>query len=227
VAVLAGAGFVLIPFDGALSEAAGAFRQEVLGGDLRRELEALQQYGQGAITLLVAWAIWLLDRARRRRLLDWAAGALLAAAVAYPAKMLVGRPRPKFGDPGVFLGPFGAYPIDAEVGVRHAWEVWAGISSDLWSMPSTHTVFAVVMSVALASLYPALRPLAVVMAALVGVSRVIFGAHYPSDVLIGAAIGLGAAAPAMALRWGSRPRHGAERAGALGSGTPAGGVGRD
>jgi membrane-associated phospholipid phosphatase len=197
-------GVALIPFDGALSRAAIEFRQNSLGGDLRRELEALQQYGQGAITLLVVWAIWLLDRGRRARLLDWGAAALVAMLAANGLKMLIGRPRPKFDDPAVFLGPFGAYPIDETVGVRHAWEIGSGISSDLWSMPSSHTVFAVVMSVALATLYPGLRPLAVVMAVLVALGRVLFGAHYPSDVLIGGAVGLAVAWPAMAGGWGRR-----------------------
>lgn len=197
-------GLAVIPFDGALSRAAVEFRQNSLGGDLRRELEAIQQYGQGATTLLVVWAIWLLDRRQRARLLDWGAAALVGMLAANAMKMLIGRPRPKFDDPGVFLGPFGVYPIDETVGVRHAWEVWTGISSDLWSMPSSHTVFAAVMSVALASLYPGLRPLAVVMAVLVGLGRVLFGAHYPSDVLIGGAVGLAIAWPAMHWAWGRR-----------------------
>lgn len=201
--VLAGLGLACIPFDGPISHAVTAFRENILGGDIRRELESLQQYGQGAVTLLVAWAIWLLDPPRRRRLLDWLLAVLIAAAVTLPMKMLIGRPRPKFDDPGYFCGPFGAYPLGHETGVRHAWEVWAGISSDLWSMPSSHTVYAVVMSVFLATVYPRLRPLAVLMAILVAVSRVLFGAHYPSDVLVGAAVGLAVAAVVM-----RQQRHG-------------------
>lgn len=192
---LAAFGLACIPLDGPISDAAVAFGEDMLGGDVRRELESLQQYGQGAVTLLVAWAIWLLDHRRRRRLLDWVVAALLAAAVAFPLKMLIGRPRPRFDDPRHFLGPFGAYPLGEDVGVRHAWEFWAGISSDLWSMPSSHTVFAVVMSVVLGVWYPRLRPLVVVMALLVAVSRVLFGAHYVSDVCVGAAVGLLVAVP--------------------------------
>ena len=192
---LVGASLVLMPFDGAISHAAIAFRENTLGGDIRRELESLQQYGQGATTILVVWAIWLLDPHRRKRLLDWLVAVLIAAAVTMPMKMLIGRPRPKFDDPGFFLGPFGAYPLGPDTGVRHAWEFWTGISSDLWSMPSSHTVYAVVMSVFLATVYPRLRPLAITMAVLVAVSRVLFGAHYLSDVLVGAAVGLLVAVP--------------------------------
>lgn len=197
-------GLACIPLDGPVSDAAIAFREHTLGGDVERELGALQQFGQGAMTLLAAWAIWLVDPKRRRRLLDWVAAVVLAALIAYPAKMLIGRPRPKFHDPGYFSGPFGAYPLGEEVGVRHGWEVWADISSDLWSMPSSHTVYAVVAAMVLAAMYPRLRPLAVVMAILVGVSRVLFGAHYPSDVLIGASIGVVAGACAMRRYLGVR-----------------------
>lgn len=202
--VLIGAGLALISSDGAISRAVVGFQERSLGGDIRRELHALQQYGQGAVTLLVAWAIWLGDPGRRRRLLDWMAAAAVAGGAAFGLKMLIGRPRPKFDDPGHFLGPFGAYPIDERVGVRHAWEVWAGISSDLWSMPSSHTVFAAVMSVVLWTLYPRLKPLGVLMIVVVGTGRVVFGAHYVSDVLVGAGVGLLAATAAVRGCWGER-----------------------
>lgn len=185
----------LIPFDGAVSRWAVSLRQDHLGGDVVRELEALQQYGQGAVTLLVAWALWLLQPRLRRRLLDWLLAVMIAALVGFPAKMLIGRPRPKFDDPEHFLGPFGAYPVSHDVGVRHAWEVGSGISSDLWSMPSSHTLYAVVMSSMLWVWFPRVRPLAVTMAAVVGVSRVLFGAHYLTDVLLGGALGVLIAVP--------------------------------
>ena len=185
----------LVPLDGAISRWAVDLRENHLGGDVVRELEALQQYGQGAVTLLVAWAIWLLEPGLRRRLLDWVLAIGLASVIGYPAKMLIGRPRPKFDDPEQFLGPFGVYPVSEEVGIRHAWELGSGISSDLWSMPSSHTVFAVVMSSMLWVWYPRLRPIAVVMAVVVGTSRVLFGAHYATDVLVGGVLGVMIAVP--------------------------------
>ncbi len=174
-------------WDGPISDAARSIN---LGGDLRRELEAFQQYGQGGAILLVILLIWTLDPPRRRRLLDYALALGATALVVMPMKLLIGRPRPKFDDPGEILGPLGVYPINDEVGLRHAWEVGSGISSDLWSMPSSHTAYAVVMSVFLSVLYPKIRPIAVGLALLVGGCRVLFGAHYPSDVLIGGGVGL-------------------------------------
>ena len=193
----------LVPFDGAISGWAATAKLK-LGGDLRRELEMLQQYGDLATLLLTAAIVALLDRAQRHRLWDLAVAAVFTSIVVTAMKMLVGRPRPEFGDPLYFLGPLGSYPIDAKVGVRHAWEFWAGISSKLWSMPSSHTSAAVVLSVFLCRLYPRIRPLAIAMPVLVGACRVLFTSHYPSDVAVGAMVGLAAARPAIEGLWGTR-----------------------
>jgi len=192
---------VLLPYDAGLSAWAGSLS---IGGDLRREIEYIQQFGGITSIALVAIAIWLLDPARRGRLLDWLAAAAGSGLVILALKMLIGRPRPKLGHPEMFLGPFGAFPLGPDVGVRHAWEFWAGISSDLWSMPSSHTASAVVMAVALGWLYPRLRPLMIAMPIAVGLSRVLVGAHYPSDIVAGAAVAYVIARRAMARRWGMR-----------------------
>lgn len=173
-----------------------------MGGDLRRELEAAQQYGQLLSSLLIALIIWLQDPARRRQLADWAAAFAVAGVTCWLLKALVGRPRPKFGDPAYFLGPFGEYPIDSKVGVRHAWEFWSGISSDLWSMPSSHTVYACIMAVAVGRMYPRLAPLVAIIAGIVGFGRIATVAHYPTDVALGAALGAAIARLSMTRRWG-------------------------
>ncbi len=71
-------------------------------------------------------------------------------------------------------------------------------------MPSSHTAYAVVMTVFLSSLYPRLRPLTISLAALVGVCRVVLGAHYPSDVVAGAVLGYVVARRAFTGGWGER-----------------------
>ena len=177
------------PYDGMVMRGA-LWLKAHLGGDVKRQLEWLQEYGQFSCIAIVALVVWLLDPPRRRRLLDLLRGVLLTAAIVVPAKMLVGRPRPKFDDPGVLLGPFGAYPLAPGKGIHHAWEVGSGISSDLWSMPSSHTAYAAVLSVFLAVLYPRLRWLALGFAVIVALCRVLFTSHYASDVLVGGAFGL-------------------------------------
>jgi undecaprenyl-diphosphatase len=70
---------------------------------------------------------------------------------------------------------------------------------DRYSFPSGHTLHAVCFTVIGVSHVPALAPLLVPFAALVAVSRVVLGLHYPSDVLAGAALGAGLAAGALAI----------------------------
>jgi undecaprenyl-diphosphatase len=62
---------------------------------------------------------------------------------------------------------------------------------DEFSFPSGHTLQAVGFTVVALAWYPALAPLLLGFTALVAVSRVVLGLHYPSDVL--AAIGIGGA----------------------------------
>jgi membrane-associated phospholipid phosphatase len=188
--LLAAAG--VYPFDHDLSVWMGHLGSS-MGGDLKRELVVWGQYGQATWLIVVAIGFVLLVPWRWRRVLDLLAAAGLTWVLAFGIKIAAGRPRPKFDDPWVILGPLGQYPVNAEAGVRHAWEVWAPISSDIWSMPSSHTAFAVMLSVFIAAMAPRLRVLAVVLAAIVALSRVMLGAHYPSDVLVGAAVGLACA----------------------------------
>lgn len=207
----------LWPLDGWLGVVMGGWR-ESLPGDIRRELGALQQFGQGGSIILTVLVVLSLDRAGARRLWDWGAALAVTAAVVYPMKTLVGRPRPGLGAgegggegatgvfyaPDVVLGPLGVHPFGEPVGFRHAWEFWAGISADLWSMPSAHTAYAVVMAVFLGTAYPRVAWLVWLLAVLVGVARVIFGAHYPTDVVAGAAIGAAAGMVAVRGEFGQR-----------------------
>lgn len=180
--------YFLQPLDGPINRALSDLR---LPGDIRRELGTLQQYGQGLTIVVAAAIIFLLDQRRRYRLLDL--GLLVAALglTTTAAKLLVGRPRPVLDDPNTFLGPLGMYPLerDGTVFLAHAWDLGKPISSDLWSMPSSHTAFAVGFSVFLAGLYPRLVWLVVPLAALVGFSRTFLDAHWATDVIVGAALG--------------------------------------
>ncbi|MFE3031823.1 phosphatase PAP2 family protein [Streptomyces canus] len=118
-----------------------------------------------------------------------AAAGLSALAVAQLVsnglcKQLAGRPRP----------PAHWIPHD-EVADR----------PDSSSFPSGHTAAAVAFTAAVAPTWPAAGALCALPATMVAVERVQSGAHYPSDVVGGAVIGLAGAwlarrAPALWLR---------------------------
>jgi undecaprenyl-diphosphatase len=91
-------------------------------------------------------------------------------------KVICGRARPKllFGD--------NVYGFS-----------WGATQADYWSFPSGHATTAAALATALFLLWPRGLPLYVVAALLVMASRIILDAHYTSDVIAGAAIGVAAA----------------------------------
>lgn len=193
-AVIACVGFALaaacLPLDphaAALASKLQPGNAWALGGDLKRELEFVQQFG-AVTSCVIAWvAILLLDPVRRVRLAPFLAASLATVLTVNALKMLLGRPRPKLGAPFELTPPWDTHQIvDGATSVaRHAWE-----TSQLWSFPSSHTSAAAVLAVFLAQMYPRLRPLAIGLACTVAAARVILFAHYPSDVVAGATIGL-------------------------------------
>jgi len=69
-------------------------------------------------------------------------------------------------------------------------DIWlTGKPLDKFSFPSGHTLHAVVFCVVMINYYPQLAIIAVPFTTLVGLSRVVLGLHYPSDVLAGALLG--------------------------------------
>jgi len=99
-----------------------------------------------------------------------AAGSAVAAGVLifHKIKKVVGRIRPKDIEP-------------------HCWA--RIVTSDRFSFPSGHSTTAFAVALSLGSFYPEARPLLLVLAANVAVSRVIVGMHFLSDVLVGSGMG--------------------------------------
>lgn len=66
------------------------------------------------------------------------------------------------------------------------------------SLPSSHAVTGFALAFAVGAIWPRARPLMFVYAVLIAVSRLVLLAHHPSDVVVGALIGV---AGAMAVRY--------------------------
>lgn len=69
--------------------------------------------------------------------------------------------------------------------------------SDKFSFPSGHAAAAFLFATVMSAFYPPLAPFVFTLAALIGLSRVLLGVHYPSD--IGAGILLGVCSAVVAL----------------------------
>jgi undecaprenyl-diphosphatase len=65
----------------------------------------------------------------------------------------------------------------------------SGKPLDHFSFPSGHTLHAVAFGLVALFYYPLLAMVLIPFIAMIGMSRIVLGLHYPSDVLAGAAIG--------------------------------------
>jgi undecaprenyl-diphosphatase len=70
---------------------------------------------------------------------------------------------------------------------------------DQYSFPSGHTLHAVAFTGVALAYYPSLAWLLLPFTALVAVSRVVLGLHYPSDVIAATGIGIGLASLSLTL----------------------------
>jgi undecaprenyl-diphosphatase len=80
-------------------------------------------------------------------------------------------------------------PYQAHAGIEHF-----AVPLDHFSFPSGHTLHAIAFTLVALAYYPALAWLLIPFTALIAVSRVVLGLHYPSDVLVGALLGAAIAA---------------------------------
>jgi membrane-associated phospholipid phosphatase len=201
------AALLLLPLDGPVARLMLELQpggEHAIDRDLRVVFNALGQFGDLATSLLIAWAFWLTRREQRLPLLDWLFTAFATFLAVSCLKMLLGRARPILEDPFAFAGLWTAVPIHeavdpsldrlptADLGLipTYSWEFWRERTSQLWSMPSSHAVFAVLLAMIIVRLAPKLAPVAWTCVTLACLNRILLGVHYPSDVAIGATLGV-------------------------------------
>lgn len=157
-------------------------------GDLRRIVMLFEAFAHGGGVAVILLAVASLDPQHRRAIPRLAACAFGAGLLNNLCKVLVGRTRPsEFWSTSwpdsvsqTFVGLMPA---------KHAG--WSELfERSVQSFPSGHSAVAAGLAVGLASLYPQGRWFFAFLAAMAMLQRVASGAHFPSDVLAGAAVGV-------------------------------------
>lgn len=145
-----------------------------------RELMSLAEaFGHGVGVTVVLLAVYTLDPARRWALPRSIVAIVGAGCGANVVKLLISRSRPGSTD----LAQVAGWQTFS------GWLPLGGNGSGWQSFPSAHTATAVGLALALYWLYPRGRWLFAAGAVAVAAQRVLGSAHFPSDVLAGAAVG--------------------------------------
>jgi membrane-associated phospholipid phosphatase len=168
--------------------------QQQIPREVNRLLNIGEMCAHGLGVLVIGIAIFHLDHQRRRFVPHVLVAAWGAGIVANVLKLLVARVRPhSFDFQGDVWSTFTALFPFLEGG------------SSAQSFPSAHTAAAAGLAVVLGHLYPHAKWFFVVLAVLAACQRVQSGAHYLSDVLAGAAVGMVFASWILRTKWLSIP----------------------
>jgi membrane-associated phospholipid phosphatase len=203
--VLIACGLLVLPLDVPI---AWYFVEDHHPGEFGRVIRRSEFFGHAYGVLGVLFTVYVLDPRARRCLWRVLACTFTAGLASDLLKAAVHRTRPRWHD--FELGSLETF---------QGWSLAAGndlaafLDSSNHSFPSAHTASAVALAWGLSWLYPQGRTWFLTLAAAVGISRVEAGAHFPSDVFWGAAVGhlvAGAYLGSSALsdwfsRWESRP----------------------
>lgn len=149
---------------------------EAVDRQLRDALEICETFGHGFGATLIIIAVAVLAP-RCLWDLPWVvSGSLGAGMVANVVKLAIRRIR----------------PVNFDMAVGSVWKTFDRDFSNgngMQSFPSSHTATAVGLAVMLTALFPRGRWYFMLLAALVGLQRIVSSAHFPSDVCGGALVG--------------------------------------
>lgn len=145
---------------------------------LRAVFARITQLGEGGLYLVPLGLVLLAALWRRRAALAWRTAYVFAAIavsglIGDVIKPVFGRARPEL----LFAQNLFGF-------------TWVGPHADRWSFPSGHSTTVMALAVSLYVIYPPAWPAYAMLALAVMASRVIIDAHYLSDVIAGAYLGL-------------------------------------
>lgn len=145
-------------------------------GDIKRETAFLAQYGQAVATIIAGWLMAIAEgdvwRAHLRVFTIVCGPVLLVSVAAAVLKRICGRHRPNRERAGAFTG--------------FAWRH----DNKRESFPSSHSACAFALTVSLIHYFPEAAVVFWLLAFTAAGLRYVLDAHFPSDVLAGALLGL-------------------------------------
>lgn len=159
-----------------------------LAGDFYRLVNFAEVFAHGLGVAMICLVIFALDPLNRRSLVRIASCAFGAGLAANALKLIVARQRPH------------AFLQQAVAATRGVGDTFLGLlphasqqfpepgSHTIQSFPSAHTATAVAFAFALSWRYPRGKWLFAAFAMLAAFQRIVVGAHYLSDTLVGAAV---------------------------------------
>jgi membrane-associated phospholipid phosphatase len=149
-----------------------------LPGDLNKAIQLSEAFAHGSGVVAILFTLWWIDISRRKAILLASITTLCAGGVANALKFVFSRIRPH--------ADANSTAIDNWLPLFHG-SFW---DSTHRSFPSGHAATAVALAIGLSWVYPRGTWLFAVFATAACLQRVTSGAHFPSDVLSGAAIAL-------------------------------------
>ena len=174
----------VIPFDTLIT---ANRRADFLAGDIRRIIQLSEIFGHGFGIAIAIYFVWRMAPAKRKWVPRLLACVLLPGLIVHLFKLCLARRRPGF-----------YYPEFVD-NVSDTWLGWmpSGHLNHEYltqSFPSAHTATAFGLAAGLAWMFPRCKYTFFVFASIAAFQRIVYGAHWASDVFFGAAIGLVAAA---------------------------------
>lgn len=159
--------------------------------DLRKLVTLCEAFGHGLGVTLILISTWVLAVDQRRKVPRIAISAFFSGMATNLIKLVIARYRPQFYYQSL---PGPAAPKAEMESTFVTWFPAANLTdwSDhlVQSFPSSHTSTAFGLAVGLSWAFPRGRVLFFVLAGLAGLQRILSQSHWPSDVFVGAAVGL-------------------------------------
>ncbi len=155
------------------------FRTERAPSFLREMVQNTEPFGHGVGVVFLLLVASQIDRKRWKSYLSTGVISLGAGLCANLIKLTVGRARPRDLD---------LASLDV-LQSFHGWFPYLNGIEASQSFPSGHTTVAFAFAVCLSAMHPQAKGMFFFLAAFVAFGRVQCGAHFPSDVFAGAALG--------------------------------------